>query len=147
MRKSAFILLLLFLLGCTNRDINEGEESRLRAVRDSFDNVEFDKVTVDGVDYLMMERDNNNPHEGFGFMAFRANVLIEKQDSLISYLKAIQFYQNKMYARMFDLSDEEAQAQFDQTFLYFLEQESVELETLNQENLSSNSSGPSDENE
>lgn len=127
----------LLLLGCQNHDINEGEEFRLRAVKDSFDNVEFAKVTVDGVEYLMMERDNNNPHEGFGFMAFRANKVIEKQDSIISFLKAMQFYQNKMYARMFNLSEEEAQAQFDESFQNFLSLEMKELQNLNREDLQS----------
>jgi len=138
MKTSLTILLAAFcLFGCSNRDINEGEEFRLRAVKDSFDNVEFAKVTVDGVEYLMMERDNNNPHEGFGFMAFRANKVIEKQDSIISFLKAMQFYQNKMYARMYNLSEEEAQLQFNGTFQEFLLLEKQELEDLNREDLNS----------
>lgn len=127
---------MILSAGCSNHDINEGEEFRLRAVRDSFDKVEFAKVTVDGVEYLMMERDNNNPHEGFGFMAFRANKLIEKQDSIISYLKAMQFYQNRMYARMFNISEEEAQIQYEQTFQGFLKLER-ELDDLEKEDLRS----------
>ena len=137
MKNYSIILLCVILsAGCSNHDINEGEEFRLRAVRDSFDKVEFAKVTVDGVEYLMMERDNNNPHEGFGFMAFRANKLIEKQDSIISYLKAMQFYQNRMYARMFNISEEEAQIQYEQTFQGFLKLER-ELDDLEKEDLRS----------
>ena len=137
MKKLATLVFLSFLLSCDNHDINEGEEFRLRAVKDSFDNVEFAKVTVDGVEYLMMERDNNNPHEGFGFMAFRANKVIEKQDSIISFLRTMQFYQNKMYARMFDLTEAEAQAQFNASFVDFLSLEMKELEDLNREDLNS----------
>ena len=138
-------LTALVLFGCSNKDINEGEEFRLRAVKDSFDNVEFAKVTVDGVEYLMMERDNNNPHEGFGFMAFRANKVIEKQDSIISFLKAMQFYQNKMYARMYNLSEEEAQYQFDATFEEFLSLEMKELQDLDREDLSSTEASTEEE--
>ncbi len=140
MKKLATLFFFCSLLACDNHDINEGEEFRLRAVKDSFDNVEFAKVTVDGVEYLMMERDNNNPHEGFGFMAFRANKVIEKQDSIISYLRTMQFYQNKMYARMFDLSEAEAQAQFNASFQDFLSLEMKELEDLNREDLNSTES-------
>ena len=133
-------IIALALAACQNHDINEGEQFRLRAVKDNFDNVEFAKVTVDGVEYLMMERDNNNPHEGFGFMAFRANKVIEKQDSIISFLKAMQFYQNRMYARMYNLSEEEAQIEFNGTFQEFLSLERKELEDLRREDLNSSES-------
>ena len=51
------------------------------------------------------------------------------------FLKAMQFYQNKMYARMFNISEEEAQAQFNSTFQDFLSLEMKELEDLNREDL------------
>ena len=134
MRK-LILLSIIILVGCENRDINEGEEFRPRAVRDDFNQTHFTLITVDGVEYLMTERDNNNPHEGFGFMAFRANKLIEKQDSVLSYLRSMQYYQNKMYARMFNISEEEAQAQFDETFDYFMQFEETELTELEKEDL------------
>jgi len=134
-----FGFILIFSISCQNRDINEGEEFRPRPVNDSFDDSHFTKVTVDGVEYLMMERDNNNPHEGFGFMAFRANKMLEKQDSIISYLKAMQVYQNRMYARMFNLSEEEAQIQFDSAFSGYLQKENKELERLEKEDLTNRS--------
>lgn len=134
MRK-LILLSIIILAGCENRDINEGEEFRPRAVRDDFNQTHFTLITVDGVEYLMTERDNNNPHEGFGFMAFRANKLIEKQDSVLSYLRSMQYYQNKMYARMFNISEEEAQAQFDETFDYFMQFEETELTELEKEDL------------
>ncbi len=138
MKNVAIFIMLIFTFSCRNRDINEGEEFRPRAVQDSFDDSHFTKVTIDGVEYIMMERDNNNPHEGFGFMAFRANTLLEKQDSIISYLKAMQVYQNKMYARMFNLSEEEAQKQFQETFESFLLLELGELLELGKEDLTNN---------
>ena len=137
MKKLLTILAIGFLVSCDNHDINEGEEFRPRAVPDDFNDTHFTKVEIDGVEYLMTERDNNNPHEGFGFMAFRANKVIEKQDSIISFLRAMQFYQNKMYAQMANITEQEAQAQFDSTFFDFLSLEKKELEDLNREDLTS----------
>ncbi|MEM6642751.1 MAG: hypothetical protein AAF616_07205 [Bacteroidota bacterium] len=144
-RAHLLIFAVVFIISsCKNHDINEGEEFRLRSINDSFENIEFDKVTVDGVDYLMMERDNNNPHEGFGFMAFRANTLLEKQDSIISFLKAMQYFQNKMYAQQFAISEQQAQEEFDSVFDQFLLLEQEELDALIREDLNS---GTEDENE
>ncbi|MBC6427053.1 MAG: hypothetical protein GDA51_11455 [Ekhidna sp.] len=133
MKYLTLLLIISGLLSCENKNINEGEEFRPRPLQDSFDNSHFTKVTVDGVEYLMMERDNNNPHEGFGFMAFRANILMERQDSIMSYLKAMQYFQNKIYSRMYNISEEEAQIRFDQTFSELLLRESTKLKALEQE--------------
>lgn len=135
MKKLLLIGTILVFAGCENRDINEGEEFRPRAVNDNFDDTHFTKIVVDGVEYIMTERDNNNPHEGFGFMAFRANKLMEKQDTIISYLKSIQFFQNKLYSRMYGISEQSGQAEFDSVLLEFLKQENKELEELEKEDL------------
>jgi hypothetical protein len=124
------ITCILLLVSCENKDINEGEEFRPRAVADSFEGSEFIPVVVDGVEYLMMERDNNNPHEGFGFMAFRGNKLMEKQDTVLAYLKTLQVFQNKIYAKVSNLSEEQAQLEFDQVFVEKLMLESKELKQL-----------------
>lgn len=136
MKKYLTIGLILLLSACENKDINEGEEFRPRAVNDSFDNTHFTKVTVDGVEYLMTERDNNNPHEGFGFMAFRANNLLEKQDTIISYLKTMQHFQNLMYSRMYGISADSGQAAFNVKLDEFLLLENNELRKLEREDLS-----------
>ncbi|MEO1253967.1 MAG: hypothetical protein AAFY41_03640 [Bacteroidota bacterium] len=134
--KNALILSsLLVLLGCKNRDINEGEEFRPRELHDNFNDSHFTKIKVDGVEYLMMERDNNNPHEGFGFMAFRANKLMEKQDSIITYLKTMQYFQNKMYSRMFRISEDSGNTEFQIKFNEFILNETKELEELEREDL------------
>lgn len=135
MRRLLIICSLSMLISCENRDINEGEEFRPRAVKDSFEDTHFTKITVDGVEYIMTERDNNNPHEGFGFMAFRANKLLEKQDTLISYLRTMQYFQNKMYARMYGISEDSGQVEFDTKFIELLLQETRELEALEREDL------------
>lgn len=135
MKKIVAIGLLAVLAGCENRDINEGEKFRPRELHDNFNDSHFTKVIVDGVEYLMMERDNNNPHEGFGFMAFRANTLMEKQDTIIAYLKTLQQFQNKIYTRMYQISEDVGQAEFEEMFLSNLNQEIKELEELEKEDL------------
>jgi len=131
----ATCVLLLVTISCENRDINEGEEFRPRAVNDSFEDTHFTKITVDGVEYIMTERDNNNPHEGFGFMAFRANNMLEKQDTIISYLRTLQHFQNKLYARAYNIPEDSGQAEFDEKFMEFMAIESRELEALEREDL------------
>lgn len=130
MRKAIPFLILILLLGCENRDINEGEQFRPREVHDSFNAVTFSTVNVDGIEYLMLERDNNNPHEGFGFMAFRANRMIEKQDSLLAHMKTIGEMQSKMYARLFGVNEEEGTALYEQLFNVYLQAQQEELTTL-----------------
>lgn len=135
MRKFLIILPVLVIFGCQNRDINEGEEFRPRAVHDSFNKVEFSKVEVDGIEYLMLERDNNNPHEGFGFMALRANRLVEKQDSIIAHLNTISELQIRMYARMMGIPEEEARITYSDIFYSQLSKQQKELNSLQQEQL------------
>ncbi|WP_420318714.1 hypothetical protein [Ekhidna sp.] len=135
MRKLLFFGLLAILISCKNKDINEGEEFRPRAVNDNFEDTHFTKIKVDGVEYILTERDNNNPHEGFGFMAFRANKLMEKQDTIISYIRALQHFQNKIYTRMYEISEDSGQVAFEAKLIEFLKQENKELEELEKEDL------------
>lgn len=137
MMKALFVSLLLLVIvcSCENRNINEGEKFRPRELHDSFNDSHFSKITVDGVEYLIMERDNNNPHEGFGFMAFRANKLIERQDTLLAYLKTMQYFQNKIYANIHGLSEASGQQEFNQKLFEFLTYEETTLEELEKETL------------
>ncbi|MEO9485447.1 MAG: hypothetical protein ABJG47_18450 [Ekhidna sp.] len=145
MKKLVIIATIFLLGGCENKDINEGEEFRPRAVKDSFEDTHFTKVVVDGVEYILTERDNNNPHEGFGFMAFRANKLMEKQDTIISYLRTMQHFQNKVYARMYGISEDSGQAQFESKLIEFLAVETKELEELQREDLVNKGSSQEEE--
>ncbi len=117
-----FSFLVLVLASCENRDINEGEEFRPREVNEDFDKFHFNKITYDGIDYLITERDNNNPHEGFGFMAFRPNLLFDMQDSILAHLKTQADIQTRMYAGMFNLSQQESDSVYNQIFYYYLDQ-------------------------
>lgn len=123
--KNQLLGILLFfcvIISCKNRDINEGEEFRPRSIHENFEEFEFDTVTVDGIDYWIMERDNNNPHEGFGFMAVRANPLFDKQDSILAHLKALGEMQSLIYARLYKVSVLESDSIYNESVRYYLNQ-------------------------
>jgi len=136
MKYLQLILLVMILSSCENRELNEGEKFRPRQIHDNFNNSHFTKVTVDGVEYLMLERDNNNPHEGFGFMAFRANNLVAKQDTTIAYLKTISEFQVKIMDQLSDKNEEEVQREFNELLEIHLKEEAGELEKLQSDSLS-----------
>jgi hypothetical protein len=123
------------LVSCKNRDLNEGEEFRPRELHDNFKNSHFTLVEVDGVEYLMMERDNNNPHEGFGFMAFRANKLIAKQDTSLALMRTIAEYQIQLMAMMNKEPPEKIRGDFKTLFIKYLSEEQMELERLEMDSL------------
>jgi hypothetical protein len=82
-------IVAVLAIGCENREIN-GDENMVQTYSDlPLDDIEqhFQKIWLDDVQYFILERDRNNPHEGFGFMALKGNVLINKQDSIIAYLQ------------------------------------------------------------
>ncbi len=138
MKKSLIcICFILFCMSCENRDLNAGEEFRPMEMHDSFQGSHFAKVEVDGVEYLLMERDNNNPHEGFGFMAFRGNNLIEKQDTALAYLRAIYELQTRMYANSLGQDITQVRNETDSIFESFLLEEASDLIRLEQDSLES----------
>ena len=94
----------------------------------------FDKIEVDGAEYLILEKDNNNPHEGFGFMSIRANTLLQKQDSILAYLRANQQMQAKIYAALNGISEEDALAINDRLYNQSLMSQSQELQDLSEQN-------------
>ncbi len=121
-----FLLLVSIMLSCKNRDINEGEEFRPREVSEDFQKFHFNRIVYDGVEYLITERDNNNPHEGFGFMAFSGNRFVEEQDSLMAYLKTIGDMQARIYARLYGVSGQSSDSLYQVIFNYYLQQEKSE---------------------
>lgn len=129
-------VLLLSLTACHNRDISEGEQFKPREIHDDIPD-SFDKIIVDGIEYLILERDNNNPHEGFGFMAFRANRLMEKQDSLIAHVRTLTDLQAKTYAAVTKKPLDEIQQEIKAQFDYYLQSEAKELESLEKSTLKS----------
>ncbi len=130
------LLLVLTVVSCKNRDVNEGEAFRPREIHENII-FNFDKITVDGIEYLILEKDNNNPHEGFGFMAFRANKMMEKQDTMIAYLKTIRDLQARSYAAISNRAIDDVLKESDELLIYHLEEEQADLARLEQNNLRS----------
>ncbi len=137
MRVIILIVLVVILTCCENRAINESEEFRPKEIHEKID-YHFDRIVVDGIEYLILSRDNNNPHEGFGFMAFRANQVLQKQDSLMGYLQAMNKMQLELYAQTMRMSPEEAQEKFQQYF----EESLVSFPELEERNRATYSSTP-----
>ena len=138
MNKYAILLISLwvFTSSCENKALNDSEEFRPREIHDEVQ-FHFDRIEVDGVDYLILEKDNNNPHEGFGFMAFRANVLLEKQDTVLAYLKTITEMQSHLYAQLSRKSIEKSMAFTDSIFNKNLETQLQEIKELEESTLTS----------
>lgn len=127
------VLVIFFLIGfisysCENRDINEGEEFRPREVNEDFQNFHFNRIVYDGVEYLITERDNNNPHEGFGFMAFSGTTFMQEQDSLMAYMKTNAEIQARIYARVFGVSDAAGDSLYQSIYSFYLQKERAETE-------------------
>jgi len=130
---SVILLVLIISSGCENQSLSEDEKFSTREIHE---NVQwhFDKIEVDGAEYLILEKDNNNPHEGFGFMSIRANTLLQKQDSILAYLRANQKMQAKIYAALNGISEEDALAINDRLYNQSLMSQSQELQDLSEQN-------------
>lgn len=92
MKRVSYLLVLLFIVcfSCKNRDVNPVSSDTLPMhERNPIDPAEFDTVKVGGNDYFIMERDRNNPHEGFGFMGLNPIRITQKQDSILAYQKLL----------------------------------------------------------
>tara|TARA_B110000046_G_scaffold179303_1_gene208335 strand:- start:337 stop:756 length:420 start_codon:yes stop_codon:yes gene_type:complete len=129
---SVFLLVLIISFGCKNQSLSEDEKF---ATREIHENVQwhFDKIDVDGAEYLILEKDNNNPHEGFGFMSIRANILLQKQDSILAYLKANQQMQAKIYASLNGISEKKALALNENLYYRALMKQSQVLKQLSEQ--------------
>lgn len=123
------LLAIVLLQSCENKSLHDADDFKPREIHEQMP-MNFDKVEIDGVEYLVLEKDYNNPHEGFGFMAFRANKLIEKQDTVLAYLKTISDMQVLMYQRMFGVNTAQARALRDTIFDKNLSLEEYELYQL-----------------
>ena len=71
-----------------NREVSASDGPNFREIHEDI-HFHFDEVAVDGDKYLILERDRNNPHEGFGFMALKGADIKKNQDSIKAYLKTI----------------------------------------------------------
>ena len=105
----AFPLLIgMLCIGCgPNREVSMDQGPGVREIHDNIE-LHFDEVTVNGVDYLILEKDRNNPDEGFGFMALKGNLLVHHTDSAIAYLRTMLQIQAKILAKLDTISEREA---------------------------------------
>jgi len=84
------MLVTWFAISCEpNREVNVDQGPGVREIHDEIE-LHFDEVTVNGVEYLILEKDRNNPDEGFGFMALKGNLLVQHTDSAIAYLNTMR---------------------------------------------------------
>ena len=104
------IVLIGAISSCKNREVNP-ENSITREIPIQHSPSHFQEITIGGIDYLILERDRNNPHEGFGFMAISGDQLIYRQDSIIAYQKAILENQARIISRLEGISINEANYQ------------------------------------
>ncbi|MEO9967016.1 MAG: hypothetical protein ABJF11_14555 [Reichenbachiella sp.] len=124
-KTSQNILILSFVIialsACENRDVNHADGPNFSEIHEDIQ-YHFDKIEIEGHSYYILERDRNNPHEGFGFMAMRANNTVANQDSIKAYLKTLLDVQKQILAVQNGLTSEEADAKIEELFINNLNQ-------------------------
>ena len=126
---ASLLLALLILYACgPNREVSMDQGPGVREIHDSIE-VHFDEVTVNGVDYLILEKDRNNPDEGFGFMALKGNLLVHHTDSAIAYLRTILEVQAKILAKLDSVSERQAMRQINGILNKNLDKSSIKDKT------------------
>ena len=130
------IVTTVMTVSCQNRPLQDNSELRPREIHEDIQ-FHFDEIEVDGVEYLILEKDNNNPHEGFGFMAFRANKMLEKQDTLLAYMRTVTQLNTLIYAKLYNKSKEESEAMVSELYEENLRIELDEIYRLEKTQLSS----------
>jgi len=119
---SYFVLLsLIALSSCKNKDVNPINNDTLpmherKPIKDS----DFDTVTIEGSTYYIMERDRNNPHEGFGFMALKGTDILNKQDSILAYQQLLLSNQIRILERLENIPAADLEYEMQQQLEIFL---------------------------
>lgn len=126
MRTKAHIIiigcLLTFLYSCENREVNQDEGPNFSEIHEEIE-YHFDEVDINGLQYLILERDRNNPHEGFGFMALKGEQIRSNQDSIKAYLKTMLDLQNQILSKLNNRSIEEVNQNTQELFIQYLPEE------------------------
>lgn len=122
--KLYYFSLLLIMAACENKEVNVSEPSGYEFVDLPLEGIEthFQKIYLDQMEYFILERDRNNPHEGFGFMALKGNILVNKQDSILAYLKVHAEVQAEILALLKKTSPEIQQDYINQKMTKKLEE-------------------------
>lgn len=112
-------MLAFSLISCENRDVNHADGPNFSEIHEDIQ-YHFDQVEIEGHEYYILERDRNNPHEGFGFMAMKANRTMKNQDSIKAYLKTLLDLQVELLAKQSGQSVEETEAGVNELFRFHL---------------------------
>lgn len=120
---SVVSLFMLFSCG-PNREVSIDQGPGVREIHDNIE-VHFDEVTVNGVEYLILEKDRNNPDEGFGFMALKGNLLVNHTDSAIAYLRTVIEVQAKILAKLDTITEKQAMSRISNMLDKNLEKSSI----------------------
>jgi len=112
MKKLLVILSMIVLLTACgpNREVNVDQGPGVREIHDEIE-LHFDEVTVNGVEYIILEKDRNNPDEGFGFMALKGNHLVSHTDSAIAYMRTMMEVQARILSKLDGISEKQAMNQ------------------------------------
>lgn len=120
------------LISCENRDVNQADGPNFSEIHEDIQ-YHFDQIEIEGHDYFILERDRNNPHEGFGFMAMKANKTMNNQDSIKAYLKTILDIQIELLAVKNGSTVEETEEGVTELFKFHLkESKSLKDESVKQ---------------
>lgn len=109
------------MFSCENRDVNHSDGPNFSEIHEDIQ-YHFDQVEIEGHEYFILERDRNNPHEGFGFMAMKANKTIANQDSIKAYLKTLIDIQTELLSQRKEMPLEETETVINELFDYYLQQ-------------------------
>ncbi len=122
---SLLVVISMYLVSCgPNREVSIDQGPGVREIHDNIE-VHFDEVTVNGVEYLILEKDRNNPDEGFGFMALKGNLIVNHTDSAIAYLRTVIEVQAKILAKLDTITETQALSQINAMLDKNLEKSSI----------------------
>ena len=97
----------VLVYSCENREVNPELGPDFSEIHENME-YHFDRVKIDGYEYFILERDRNNPHEGFGFMALNGTVIGSNQDTLKAYYKTLLEVQIEILSKLNNESKEDA---------------------------------------
>ncbi|MGL1888063.1 MAG: hypothetical protein OCD76_16225 [Reichenbachiella sp.] len=115
------ISIIIACCSCENRDVNHGSGPNFNEIHEDI-NYHFDRVAIDGMEYLILERDRNNPHEGFGFMALNGQDIKRNQDSIKAYMKTILDFQIRIAAQAEQVPEKQLEKFSKELLRYHLQQ-------------------------
>jgi len=117
-KKNVYLIVIITsLLACKNRDVGEGIGPNFNEIHEDI-HYHFDKVAIEGSEYHILERDRNNPHEGFGFMALNGVDIKTNQDSIKAYLKTVLDFQIRIISQLEKIPERQVEEFSDEMLKY-----------------------------